>query len=301
MAKIGIALVMLLGSCFTTSEDHFVEISSQGDLKSEGEFTLTEVDLNESITFSALVVMKTEGHFLVHVMASKDFGPRDQLICFNPINRYQFGLEKNEEEDGWGLASVETEISDPVGIYIGRKGLYRNYWVPSSVGTDDFPSLVATEGATTSYQLDDVKNTLTAVIDLSRVQKHTLNSVTMVFNRTEKNAGSSGSTLRMSNKTLVFRNNDSLAYRYEYSRDSPIPSRVNYFRNGEKTGYCMIAFREISRSDDVFSLSHYGFTEPPSLKQRSSLLADWFGFPTLIVVFGVLMCAIGVFLSWRQK
>lgn len=131
-----IVLSILISGCFTLCDEHFDEINSQREHYAEGEFTATDLNLDGSVVFSAFVVTKRDGHFLIHVKASENFGPRDSLICFNPIKQYQFELEKNEQDYGWKLASVQTEITDPIGI-VGPNGLYRHFWSPLSIGTAD--------------------------------------------------------------------------------------------------------------------------------------------------------------------
>jgi hypothetical protein len=296
------ALLVLLVSVIA-DHDYFEEIRAQSDHYNEGEFTVTEFSVDEKIVFAATILTKRDGHFLIHVKPSENFGPLDQLICFNPTHKYQFELARNEQHDGWKLDSVETEMSNAVDIYIGPNGVYRNYCVPTFAGVSTFQSLVEMDGAKTSYHLDEMTNTLTAIIDLSEVKKQSLsiNAVTMVFQRKQESATADGIGLRILSKTLAFRDNVSIEHRYEYSGESPIPSVTNYYRNGEKGGYHRVDFSDMSRSDDVFSLSHYGFPEPPMAKQSASWSTGWFSLPALIVIFGVLICSIGIALKWRQK
>jgi hypothetical protein len=275
------------------SKDYFDSVQQYRSRFDENQCRFTEFDLEGNVVNSLYILTKKDGHFLVQLDASKHFGPRDKLVCYNPLREYQFELERTKDSSTWQLVAIDNTQEGPIGN-IRPDGVYRNCWRPWSVGLVDLVDLINADNVETTYKVNDEADEL--VVSLAIVsEEKTLPIKTAVF---RFSIDVSGEIVVLKSRKLVFQSDDAFDSHFEYEESSLCPARSTIFRNGMLVGTIKYDWaNQVSEPDAVFTLPHYGFSDP-SISQANY---SWLNGTSLLIILGIAICAVGVLIKRSQQ
>lgn len=272
------------------SEDFFDNVRQYRGKFVENQCRLTEFDFDGNVVNSSFILTKRDGHFLIQLDASSNFGPRDKLVCYNPLHEYQFELERTKDSSTWHLVAIDNAQFGPIGN-IRPGGVYSNFWSPLSVGLVDLVELIKSDDVETTYKVNVETDELVVSLAMKGEEQKTLPIRTAVFHFL---IDDSGEIVGLKSRKLVFQNKDTFDSRFEYEGPSLCPSRSKNFRNGMLVGTIEYDWTiQVSEPDAVFTLAYYGFPDP-SISQGDYTMLNGASF---LIILGIAICAVGVIIK----
>jgi hypothetical protein len=290
----GCLFLLIIMSCSSNqnriSQDYFDNVRQYRSKFDENQCRLTEFDFDGNVVNSSYVLTKKDGHFLIQLDASSNFGPRDKLVCYNPLQEYQFELERTKDSSTWHLVAIDNAQAGPIGN-IRPGGVYRNFWSPLSVGLVDLIELIKSDDVETTYKVNAETNELIVSLAMKGEGKKTLPIRTAVFHFS---IDDSGEIVGLKSRKLVFQNKDTFDSLFEYEEPSLCPARSKNFRNGMLVGNIKYDWtNQVSEPVAVFTLAYYGFPDPFISQGGYTMLNG----PSLLIILGIAICAVGILIK----
>lgn len=271
------------------SQDYFDSVRQYRSKFDENQCSFVEFDLDGKVVNSLFILTKEDGHFLIQLDASKNFGPRDKLVCYNPVREYQFELERPKDSSTWQLVAIDNAQEGPIGN-IRPDGVYRNCWRPWSVGLVDLVELLNADNVETTYEVNAEADEMIITLAMKGDEKTLPIKVAMFHFSID----GSGEIVVLKSRKLVFQNEGTFDSHFEYEESSLCPSRSNNFRNGMLVGTIKYDWaNQVSKPEAVFTLAYYGFSDP-SISQANY---SWLNGTSLLIILGVAIFAAGVLIK----